>query len=318
MKNGKYEVGDWVKSSDYDLDITVGKSYQVVGAGERGFYVLDDVDDENWSSHGDVDWSPCSPEHQYKVGDWVKVIDNSTPGWVKKLIAAGSVVKILHPAWMEGGWLLEGDERFIYTEKQIEPAEAPAPAWAPTWVPKVGDKVRIVRKVEREYGWDNTWAPKMDRLVADGVDYTVSGVNRWGVNLAGADHFGWPVGSLELIKEPTQSFKVGDRVSFKERARDGAERLTGTVTSVDENGFPNECRRDDGEGWGDDSRWAVCAHYDLQMIAEPTHSTADPTPPITAAAPNDGHIELRLTISLDTSAFADKLQRIVDAIRAAA
>ena len=248
MKDGKYEVGDWVKSSRSMMDITAGKAYRVVKAGASGFDVVDDVGDENWSSYCEGHWSLCSPGHAYKVGD----------------------------------------------------------------------KVRIVRKVEKEDGCDNRWTGEMSALVADGVDYTVSVVTRNGVYLDDKGGFGWPAGSLDLVEEPTHRFKVGDRVSFKEWAddewtKDGDARLTGTVTSVDKNGVPNECARDDGGGWGDGGRlWGVGLGHDLQMIADSSPN------PITTSAPTARPTELRLTISLDTSAFADKLQRIVDAIRDAA
>ena len=307
MKDGKYEVGDWVKSSRSMMDITAGEQYRVVEAGESGFYVVDDVGDENWSSYGEGNWSLCPPAHQYKVGDWVKVIDNRTPGGMERTLAAGSVAKILHPTWMEGGWLLEGDERHIYTEKQLEPAEAPAPVWTP----KVGDRVRATRASCGLIGREGIV------LEIDSRDNTArvlfSGAVEWRVWLE--------FDALELVQSVTHCFKVGDRVSFKEWTHDGADRLTGTVTSVDKNGFPNECRRDDGGGWGDDSCWGVGAHHDLQMIAaakpdlQPGNAS---TTTITATAPASGHTEIRLTLSLDMSEFADKLQRVVDAIRAAA
>ena len=312
MKDGKYEVGDWVKSSRSMMDITAGKAYRVVEAGEGGFYVLDDVDDENWSQHRDVDWSLCSSGHTYKVGDWVKVIDNSSPAGMEKPIAVGSVVKILRRTQDEAGWMLEGSGIFYYTEDQLEPAEALAPAW----VPKVGDKVRIVRKVEREDGWTNGWVDTMNQFVANGVDYTVSDVGHCGVKLAECS-FGWPVGALELVKKPAGDVppsgwvpKVGDRVQSV--VDFGVGRPRGSVGTVYKT-HPRNCfdvRFDppfDGHGLGNTS-WFV--HLDDIKAATTT--------PITAAAPTDGHMELRLTISLDTSAFADKLQRIVDAIRAAA
>ena len=318
MKNGKYEVGDWVKSSRSMLDITAGKAYRVVQAEEGGFYVVDDMNDRNWSSYCEGNWSLCSSSDPYKVGDWVKVIDNSTASGMEKPLAAGIVAKITERAHLVDGWLLEGSGGCFYRENQLEHAEAPAPAR----VPKVGDKVRIVRKVEKEDGWSNCWADEMDRLVADGVDYAVSEVNWHGVYLVGAGRFGWPAGSLELVADtvgadtvgsvslPVWAPKVGDRVrATRESYYMDMTGQIGVVMEVDGGDDTARVQFDDEDLWQEFSA--------LELVDKP--ATPEPvTPPEPVAAPASGHTEIRLTLSLDMSEFADKLQRVVDAIRAAA
>jgi len=303
MKDGKYEVGDWVKSSRSMVDITAGKAYRVAQSEEAGFYVVDDMNDRNWSSYHEGHWSLCSPGPTYKVGDWVKVIDSSTTWGAKKLLAVGHIAKIKRAAWSGGGWVLEGDHAFNYSEKQLEPAEPPA-----AWVPKVGDQVRATRASMR-----------VDMTGQVGVVAVIDLSDDSACVLFGEEDLWQKFSALELVDKHTHRFKVGDRVSFKEWTDDewaggGSNRLTGTVTSVDKNGAPNVCARDDGDGWGDGGRlWAVGQGHDLQMIA----ATPEPTP-ASISASTAGHTELRLTLSLDMSEFADKLQRVVDAIRAAA
>lgn len=69
---------------------------------------------------------------------------------------------------------------------------------------KIGDKVKVVRKVKKENGWDNSWVQDMDKFV--GKSGVVESIEDWGVNInfthnAHVVDFSFPVGSLELIKD---------------------------------------------------------------------------------------------------------------------
>lgn len=66
---------------------------------------------------------------------------------------------------------------------------------------KVGDRVRIARKVEKEDGWENCWAGHMDKLI--GSIGRVESQGLFGVHLEGieGDYFGWPPSSLELASD---------------------------------------------------------------------------------------------------------------------
>lgn len=72
-----------------------------------------------------------------------------------------------------------------------------------------GAKVRIVKKVLTEEGWDNSWTifrdlyksiDSMSEIAAEGRVHVVEGVSGYGVRLCDTS-FHWPVGSLELVKE---------------------------------------------------------------------------------------------------------------------
>lgn len=67
---------------------------------------------------------------------------------------------------------------------------------------KIGNKVCIVRVVEKEPGWYNSWSHKeMTPYVGNGRECIVLGVDIGGVDL-GLDGggFGWPHGALETAE----------------------------------------------------------------------------------------------------------------------
>lgn len=86
---------------------------------------------------------------------------------------------------------------------------------------KIGDQVRIVRKVESySDGWENTWTESMDDYLNDGKIHTVTdlGEENRGLRLLNVP-FGWPDDALELAYPEhkiveVHEFKVGS-VSYK-------------------------------------------------------------------------------------------------------
>ncbi|MGQ0595830.1 helix-turn-helix domain-containing protein [Aquabacterium sp.] len=91
--------------------------------------------------------------------------------------------------------------------------EAAKPVAAEPYRAKVGDRVRIVKKVEKEADWNNGWAPRMDAYVGTGKVWTIGNVDSFGVYLQGdtaltGTSYGFPHGSLEQVKDepvPTTS-----------------------------------------------------------------------------------------------------------------
>ena len=86
---------------------------------------------------------------------------------------------------------------------------------------KVGDLVRVVRKVESEAGWFNSWTKTMDAALNHKTStFTVDSIGSSGVYFTGdRDHefcgLGFPPSSLEVVEKEnknTHGFKVGDRV----------------------------------------------------------------------------------------------------------
>lgn len=90
-----------------------------------------------------------------------------------------------------GGLLEVVGESLGYAAPQVDPK-----------VPlKVGDKVRVFRKVESfSNGWDNTWeAPEMDQYINNGRVYTIARISDMGVRFEEDGGYGWPEAALELV-----------------------------------------------------------------------------------------------------------------------
>lgn len=64
---------------------------------------------------------------------------------------------------------------------------------------KVGDRVKVIRKVTQENGWGNSWCPDMDYYI--GKIYTIKTIDQYGVLLGDKWNYGFPFGSLELVEE---------------------------------------------------------------------------------------------------------------------
>lgn len=65
---------------------------------------------------------------------------------------------------------------------------------------QIGDRVKVVKKVEKEAGWENTWyAKNMDKYI--GNIYTIQRIDVSGVRFGeDAQSYGFPSTSLELVK----------------------------------------------------------------------------------------------------------------------
>ena len=50
----------------------------------------------------------------------------------------------------------------------------------------IGDKVKVVRKVKKENGWDNSWVQNMDEFI--GKSGVVESIEDWGVNINFTDN----------------------------------------------------------------------------------------------------------------------------------
>ena len=75
---------------------------------------------------------------------------------------------------------------------------------------KVGDRVQVVRKIERENGWKNSWLPEMNMAINTGYVFTISEICPEGCyfkrdwnesSVLGTQGFGlgYPLSSLELV-----------------------------------------------------------------------------------------------------------------------
>ena len=87
---------------------------------------------------------------------------------------------------------------------------------------KVGDRVRVVRKVEKENNWDNSWINHMDEAIASRRIFTIDKITSQGVYFkmdwprnenVHAFHLGFPKGSLGLV-ESVES-KIATSTNFQ-------------------------------------------------------------------------------------------------------
>ncbi|UOK71679.1 hypothetical protein [Ancylobacter polymorphus] len=144
------------------------------------------TDDKVILRHGS--WLPLDAvekvEHRFKVGDYVRVTDNSTPGGFFKPVTPGTVAKIARSASGDG-WMLEGSGIYFYTDNQLEPAEPPKF--------KVGDGVRVQ---EGDDVWEST-------IVGfDGTYFIVEKSDGWPDSDYGSGRF-WYVNDESLTLLPS-------------------------------------------------------------------------------------------------------------------
>lgn len=69
---------------------------------------------------------------------------------------------------------------------------------------KIGDEVKVVKKVEEENGWNNSWVYDMTETVNNGKTYAIAKISDNGVYLKSNDgtlSYGYPVSSLELVEK---------------------------------------------------------------------------------------------------------------------
>lgn len=73
------------------------------------------------------------------------------------------------------------------------------------WVPekflapltlRVGHYVKVVKKVSKEFNWNNLWSADMSALI--GMVACIQTIDQYGVHLHGY-HYGFPIGSLQFV-----------------------------------------------------------------------------------------------------------------------
>ena len=76
---------------------------------------------------------------------------------------------------------------------------------------KVGDRVKVIRKVHQENGWDNGWVCDMDDLI--GTHQTIESINKTGIYFNTRDsYYGFPPSSLELVHKEISGTKADNIV----------------------------------------------------------------------------------------------------------
>lgn len=84
----------------------------------------------------------------------------------------------------------------------------------------IGDKVMVVRKVLSEEGYHNDWFDNgMDPYVNNGICYTISSLNDYGIRFKEDRVYGWPAGSLEFFVEDPLSTPVTRKIKQMEAKR---------------------------------------------------------------------------------------------------
>lgn len=236
-----------------------------------------------------------------------------SPGDTVRLVSGGPFTSGLHTATVDnvtsdgvvllttGGWLT-GDLVEKAEALTVEATAEPAPAF------KVGDKVRIVRKVEKEDGWENGWTYVMDGRVGDGSDYTISQINEHGVRFEEVP-LGWPPGSLELapaIAEPIATALAAAKINVK---------VGDTIRAL-----VNDCDTTKGSLYKiieveDGAAYFIDDEGDRYYLEDGDFELATPAP---VTPTNDNSLTITISATTDFNALADQFQRVADAIRAAA
>lgn len=149
---------------------------------------------------------------KFKVGDKVKRTDG--------------IEAVIH-AVVEDGYILEYsdctgtciwyDDELILIERSPEPADK-----QPAYTFKVGDIVKVVKKVEEEEGWDNTWESLMNGYINKEFKITeVHKSNGIKLNFNTYRYYFFPPSSLELIQEADKRNPLGFIIGRSYPTRDG-------------------------------------------------------------------------------------------------
>lgn len=78
---------------------------------------------------------------------------------------------------------------------------------------KIGDKVKVVKRVEKELGWWNHWVSLMDKTI--GLEFEITAISTAGVSLAGTC-CSYPPSSLELVTKKEEEPSLEDMVKYLE------------------------------------------------------------------------------------------------------
>lgn len=81
---------------------------------------------------------------------------------------------------------------------------------------KDGDRVRVVKRVTEENGWENTWNSPMDKYI--GTAQTIRFIGATGVYFTGIHNYDWgfPPSSLELYVEPKSAVEPKSTVQSQD------------------------------------------------------------------------------------------------------
>lgn len=138
---------------------------------------------------GRFNTDPANVRPMFKVGDKVRYVGPSpltrgTQGRIVRIDHEGSL-RVRLPSGQEVMYLQRNAE-LIQEEPRRDPKDF-----------RVGDKVRIVRKVTAAAGWDNEWTDEMDAYVGKSATIERMG-GPLGISLDGFPYH-WPPAALELV-----------------------------------------------------------------------------------------------------------------------
>ena len=96
---------------------------------------------------------------------------------------------------------------------------------------KIGDRVRVVRKIERENGWDNGWINAMDEVITSQRIFTISEITSQGIYFKidwprieniGGFNLGFPKGSLQLVETVESKIATSTNLQYLNGAKLGS------------------------------------------------------------------------------------------------
>lgn len=184
----------------------------------------------------------------YKIGDYVKILQvlrNDSDFSFEKLSLNGQRLKIskviydkVIDEWLYGVFCNRLKTTVWFREKYLSQNNVSIGENMSKF--KVGDEVRVIRKVETEAGWANSWVDAMNDYI--GNIYPIDRITSSGIFLTGVSkgeelspYYGFPASSLELVSNNNYiqtQFKVGDEVRVVRKVETEAGWLNGWISDM--------------------------------------------------------------------------------------
>lgn len=197
----KFKPGDRARNVSDNASVPIGYEFTIIDVDGDGDLIFNDADGDRrvrpWEKYELITDATAGPV-TFKVGDRVTPVNYDV-----MFLTEGRSYEVLdvtdHSVYVHDD---DGD-RMSFWFRQVKLFDGREAATF-----KVGDTVRVVRKVEQAAGWRDFWVvPEMDSFI--GKEFLIEGQSRGGFDLKGSYNF--PAEALELVTEKA-TFKVGDYI----------------------------------------------------------------------------------------------------------
>lgn len=160
--------------------------------------------------------APAVPK--FKKGDRVKLVNNE--GLTRERFPIGSLATVAEDSHKGGGGVefvrIDYDHYPTRCDHRVSRFELVAPRPF-----QVGDKVKVVKKVLKEDGWNNVWTRIMEEYVNNEKEYTILRITRNGIQFAEDGMYLWPHGALAFADAQAVEKKPEPPILKPEHLRKG-------------------------------------------------------------------------------------------------